>query len=154
MRLFRRRRGSPPLGHQLGHGEGESFEPLTGLGGHSEDRQPTSHQIGFDHLGELSTIGHIDLVQRHHARPVLQPAMRAEFGLDDVQVGERVASGFVGGAVDHVSDRLAALDVTQEVVPQTAALAGALDQSGNIGDGEGDRTGHHHPRFGIRVVKG
>ena len=57
-----------------------------------------------------------------------------------VEVGDRVAAGLEGGAVDHVHQRGAALDVAQEVVAETAALAGALDQAGHVGHGEGDVT--------------
>ena len=64
------------------------------------------------------------------------PPYDAELALDHVEVGERVAAGLHRGHVDDVHERGAALDVAQEVVAEAAALAGALDQAGHVGDGE------------------
>ena len=50
--------------------------------------------------------------------------------------------------VDDVHDGGAALDVAQEVVAETAALAGALDQTGDVRHGERGVTGLHHAQVG------
>ena len=44
--------------------------------------------------------------------------------------------GLERGAVEHVHERRAALDVAQELQAQALALAGARDQAGHVGDGE------------------
>ena len=69
--------------------------------------------------------------------------MFGEFVLDDAQVRERLASWLPGGAVDDMDDGLAALDVTKKIVAETASLAGALDETGHISDGERGLAGHH-----------
>ena len=56
--------------------------------------------------------------------------------------------GSMRGGVDDVHQRGAALDVAQEVVAQAAALAGALDQAGDVGDGEGRLAGRDHAEVG------
>ena len=60
---------------------------------------------------------------------------------------DRVAAGLDRGGVDDVHERGAALDVAQEVVAEAAALAGALDQAGHVGDGERGVAGRR-PRRG------
>ena len=62
--------------------------------------------------------------------------VRGEFGEDDVEVAERVAAGLERRAVEHVHQRGAALDVAEELQPEALALAGALDEAGDVGDGE------------------
>src|SRR5665647_3381976 len=42
--------------------------------------------------------------------------------------------------VEHVHQQRRALDVRQEAVPQPGALAGSLDESGDVGDGQPDQA--------------
>jgi len=146
-----RRRGGhlgATLAHDLGHREDEFGQTLTGLRRDREDPVSGCFDVGGDDFGQVAGIGHVDLVQSHQARPVFQAAVVGQLLLDDLQIAERFASGFPGGAVDDVDDGLAPLDVAQEVVAQAAAFAGSLDQAGHIGDGEGGFSGHHHAQIG------
>ena len=93
-------------------------------------------------------VGHVDLVEGHQPRPVLEAAVAGQLVLDDVEVVDRVAAGLDGGGVDDVHQRRAALDVAQEVVAEAAALAGALDQAGHVGDGERRVAGAHDAEVG------
>ncbi len=74
--------------------------------------------------------------------------MVGELALDDVQVVHRVAAGLQGGCVDDVHQGGAALDVPQELVAESAPLAGPLDESGNVGDRERDVAGPDHAEVG------
>ena len=103
-------------------------------GRHLEDTQPARLEVGPDESGDLARIGDVGLVERDQAGTVLEPAVRLELGLDDVEIRQRVAARVDRGAVDDVDQRGAALDVAQEVVAQAAAFAGALDQSGHVGN--------------------
>ena len=101
-------------------------------------------------------VGQVDLVQRDQPHAVLEAAASGELGLDHLEVVDRVAARFVGTEVDHVDDRLAALDVAQEVEAEATPLGGALDQAGHVGDGVGHVARHddaeiRHER-GERVV--
>ena len=80
------------------------------------DRQAPGPQIGGTSSASSRGVGDVDLVQRDQPGPVLQSAVGGELGLDHVQVGQRVAARLEGGAVDHVHQGRAALDVAQEVV--------------------------------------
>ena len=71
-----------------------------------------------------------------------------QFGLDDRQIGERIAVRFQRAAVKHVHQCSAALHVTQEVVAQALALAGAFDQARDVGDGEADIAGLDNAEVG------
>ena len=56
--------------------------------------------------------------------------------------------GSMVARVDDVHEGRAALDVAQEVVAEAAAVGGALDQSGHVGDGERHVAGAHDPEVG------
>ena len=69
---------------------------------------------------------------------------------------DRVAAGLESGAVDHVHEHRAALDVPEEVEPETTALGRARDEARHVGHGEdliarGDDAELRHER-GERVV--
>ena len=67
------------------------------------------------------------------------------------------SSGRLGrrGQVDHDAQHPGPLDVAQELVPEAAALAGALDEPGDVGDDEvGVLVDLTTPRCGSRVVNG
>ena len=99
-------------------------------------RRPALGEVVEDHVGDLVAVGHVDLVEGHQARAVLEAAVAAQLVLDDVEVVERVAARLDRRGVDDVHQRGAALDVAQEVVAEAAAVGGALDQAGHVGDGE------------------
>ena len=136
------------------HGELELVQPLTGHGGDDEHPVPGLLQVWRDDLGEITAIRDIHLVQRHEPGPVLQSAVGRQFCLNHLEVGDRVASRFVGGQVHHVHDGQAAFDVAQEVEPQPTALGCALDQPGDVRDGVGHVTGHHDSQVGHQRGEG
>src|SRR5690606_24003682 len=114
-----------------------------------EDPQAPLLQLADHELRDLGRVGHVGLVQGHQPRAVAELdagdlAVPGELVLDDVEVRKRIAAGLDGGAVDDVDQRGTALDVPQEVVAQAATLAGALDQSGDVGDGERRVAGRDH----------
>ena len=139
---FRIGLGGTRLLHQLGHGVDEWFEPRTRLGGNGEDREATSLDVGLDHLGEVIAVGYVHLVESHQTRAILQTTVRRQLTLDDVEVADRITSGFIGGAVDDVDDGSTPFDVTQEVKSQSLALGGTGDESGHVGHGVRRLTGH------------
>src|SRR5665647_3943988 len=67
---------------------------------------------------------------------------------DDVQVADRVAVRLECGAVEHMHQHRAPLDVAQELQAKTLALAGARDEAGHVGDGEPGGTGLHDAEIG------
>ncbi len=109
---------------------------------------PRASKSWQDDVGEVAAVGDVDLVERDQPGPVRQAAVRRQLVLDHVEVGDRVAPGLHGGGVDDVDQRGAPLDVAQEVVAEAAALAGALDEAGDVGDGEGGVAGRDHAEVG------
>ena len=91
----------------------------------------------------------VGLRQREHARQRRQPRIvRAQLGLDRRVVCERVRA--VGGIeVEHVHEQARALDVGEEVVAQAGALAGALDEPGDVGDDELALGALERPEHGL-----
>ena len=150
------RRGGPRRQTDLGHGEGQLAQPF--VGGRGDRRRPASRAPrGRPRPSSASSlrVGHVDLVERDHPRPVVQAAVGLELGLDHVEVGDRVAAGLHGGAVDDVHQHAAALDVAQELLPEPLALARASDQAGHVGHGEAHLAGLDHARgSGTSVVNG
>ena len=153
---LRRGRGDGVAGglDDLGHGEAELAEAFVARRGNFEDLVAAGFQFGADELGHVLAVGQVDLVQGHQAGAVVQRnhfAVRAgvahvhgvllKLRLDDGEVGERVAVRFQRSAVQHVHQGGAALHVAQEVVAQALAFAGALDQAGDVGDGEAHIAG-------------
>ena len=113
-------------------------------GGDDVDLVAPLLEVGRHHLGELAGLGDVGLVEDDDAGALGQRTA-AEVGvgdvggellLDDVEVGERVATGFEGGAVDDVGQHGAALDVPEELQAQASAQVRAGDQPGDVGDGE------------------
>ena len=61
----------------------------------------------------------------------------------------------LGRDVEHVHEQARALDVGEEVVPEPGALAGALDQPGDVGDHElAFGSSSSTPSTGESVVNG
>ena len=76
----------------------------------------------------------VGLGEHEHARQRRQlGAVGGELGLDRRVVVRRVGA-VERREVEHVDEHPAALDVGQEVVAETGALRGALDQPGDVGD--------------------
>ena len=77
---------------------------------------------------------------------------RPPYGASSCSITSRSSTGLrpgsMRGGVDDVHERRAALDVAQEVVAEAAALAGALDQAGHVGDGERRVAGGDHAEVG------
>ena len=117
-------------------------------GADREDRPATLRDVLGDDVGHVAAVGHVDLVQGHQTGPVLEAAVLLQLLLDHLEVPGRVAARLHGREVDDVHDRGAALDVAQEVVAETAPLAGALDQPGDVGDGERGVARLHHAEVG------
>ena len=122
-------RGRAGGGHDLGHREGQLAQPLPRGGADREDPQPLLAQVVDDDVGQVAAVGDVDLVERHQPGPVLEAAVAAQLVLDHREVVDRVAARLHRRGVDDVHQRGAALDVAEELVAETAALAGALDQA-------------------------
>src|SRR5690606_7321365 len=60
------------------------------------------------------------------------------------------STGVEGGAVEHVHERGAALDVAQELKSQPLALAGTLDEAGHVGDRVAALAGLHDAEVGMQ----
>ncbi len=67
------------------------------------------------------------------------------------EIGSRPGSG---RAVDDVREHGAALEMTEEVEAETAALTGAGDQAGHVATVKVVSPDCTTPRFGTRVVNG
>jgi hypothetical protein len=124
-------------------------------GRRDEERpQPARLEVGLHHLGELTGLGHVDLVEHHEARAVGKAAVGLQLRLDHVEVGERVAARLERGAVEDVDERGTALDVTEELQPQALALTGTGMRPGTSATVKRTPSASTTPRFGTRVVKG
>ena len=145
-------------GHHPPQREGQLAQTFPGHGGHLEHRPAALLDVGAHEVGELSRLGHVDLVEHHRTGPVREVAERGvalqsrpvgrQLGLQRVNVRYRVATGFHCGAIDHVDENRAALDVTEKVQAQPATGGCAGDQAGHVGDGEGVLPGRHHAEVG------
>ncbi len=145
------------LGDQFGHGKGKVAQAFTAHCGDLEDAVAALFQFRTHELGHVAAVRHVDLVQGDQARAFVQRddlaigageggvgLVGVELGLDDVQVGDRVAVGFKSAAVEHVHQCGAAFDVAQEFVAQALALRGAGDQARDVGNGVADIAGFDH----------
>ncbi len=146
-------------GHHVPQGEDQRPQAIPA------DRRDLQHgpaellgDLIADEFGEFAGVGNVDLVEHHSARPVGEiPECRVtlqgrliggQLGFQGLDIGDRVAAGFHGGAVDDMDQHRAPFQVTQEIQAETAAGGGAGDQAGHIGDGEGVVTGGHHAQIG------
>ena len=127
-------------------------------GGDLDDGQAALLEDRAHQLGELARLGHVDLVERDEARTVGEVALGAavllELVLDRVEVADRVAAGVERGAVEHVHEHVAALDVAQELQAEALALARAGDEAGHVGDGEDRVAGGDHAEVGHQRREG
>src|SRR3546814_20073368 len=60
-----------------------------------------------------------------------------------------LATGLERGAVEHVDERAAALDMTEELQAETASFAGAFDEPWDVGDREPDVAGLDDAEVGV-----
>ncbi len=122
------------FGDPFSQGERERTDALPGGAAHGEHSQPTSGDLGRDQVCQVTAIRYVNLVEDDHPRPVRQVrGVRGQFGLDDVEVADGITAGLEGGAVQHVHDDRAALDMAQELKPQAASGTGAGDQAWDVG---------------------
>ena len=123
------------------HGEAELGGGLRGSCRDFKDPVAAGLQIRADELGHVLAVGQVHLVQCHQAGAVVQGNHFAvlarvahvhgvlfQFGLDDGEVGERVAVRFERAAVQDVHQGGAALHVAEEVVAEALAFAGAFNE--------------------------
>src|SRR5512133_41155 len=143
-----RRLGGTSSHDQTSHSVDQLVQALAASGGNRKDLKSPVAQLTNSELGNLQGIGDVDLVQRDEPRPIFQPSMLFQLRLDDIKIGDGIAAPFVGGAVDHMDDRSASLDMTQKVEPETAALTSTCDQARYISDGKADITSDHDPQIG------
>ncbi len=134
-----------PLGNRADH----RVHSLPGDRGHLEVGYPGRldplAQLRRDLRGSFD----IDLVADHDLGPVCEFCrMQFELAVDGVVVFERIARLVAAREVDHVDDERCALDVSQELVPEPLAFAGALDEAGNVGHDEGPLAGPDHTEVG------
>src|SRR6201996_6973523 len=139
---FRRHRAG--LLDDLGHGELQLAQALRGSGGDLVDGEAACFKLRLNQVGEVAGLGDVHLVEHDDPRAVgeagacqagaYQFLVGGEFGLDRVQVGDRVTAGLVRRAVKDMHERRAALDVAQEVEAEALALARTGNQAGHVGD--------------------
>src|SRR4051794_21275413 len=118
-----------------------------------EDIKTARLEIGAYKARDLQRIRYVGLVERDESRTVAQIAagrlgVGGQLGLDDVEIGQRVTTRIDRGAVDDVNQCGATLDVTQEVVAESAALARTLDQPRYVCDRERRRAGRDDAQVG------
>ena len=132
-----------------------------------DDLQSAAFELGPDHLGHRLAVGQVRLVQGHDAGPLIQRhhavaalgedrlhCIGRQFGLDGLEVGDGIAIGLQGAAVQHVDQGCAAFDVTQELQSEPLALGGAGDQTGDVGHGVADLSGLDHTQVGHQGGEG
>ena len=122
--------------------------------------EPGRDILGHD-VGELPRVRHVHLVERDQPRPRRELAAQRgrvaeEFVLQCFDVRDRIAARLERGAVDHVHEHRAALDVPEEVQPEATAFGRARDEARHVGHREylvarGDDAELRHQR-GERVV--
>ncbi|CAN3970680.1 Queuosine ECF transporter S component QueT, partial [Dysosmobacter welbionis] len=91
----------------------------------------------------------VHLVGDHDLGPLRQVrAVLLQLRVDGVKVLHRVPA-LAAGHVNHMDQQAAAVHVPQEVVAQAGALAGALNDAGNVRHDEADAVLYpHHAQIG------
>ena len=130
------------------------MQALAAPGRDRKNLQPPIPQLPHSKLSDPLRVRDVDLVQRNQSRPIFQPAVRLQFRLDDIKIGNRVAARLIGGAVDHMHDCSATFDMAEEVEPEPTALAGACDQPRHVSNREADITGDHDTEIRHQGRKG
>ena len=127
---------------ELAEREAEAAKALVAHGRDLEDAEAARLEFGPHELSEFARLGDVDLVERDELRALEQRHLaigyrvRGELAQDDLEVGDRVAAGLERRAVDDVQQRRASLDVAEELEAEALALARALDEARDVGDGE------------------
>ena len=116
-------------GAELG---GELVETFAGLGRHGDDgARPRRASSDCQGLVATGRIEQVHLVERDDGGPVEQDG--TEGGqLATHRVERRTGCCPAFGCVHHIDERRGALDVREEAVAEPRALAGALDQPGDV----------------------
>ena len=143
------------LAHHLTNAKHELVHARTGGGGHAEVRDALA-------LGELHHAGVVLLGTRQVALVAHDDGgalsklvgIHGELGLDDLVVVNRVTTLIGTAQVDDVHDEGRALHVAQELVAQTLALAGALDEAGDVRDDVVVVLNAHHAEVGLERGEG
>jgi hypothetical protein len=137
-----------------------SAQPFPRDSGDLEDAIAALLEHRLHHLREVAGVGHVDLVERDQLRALQQWHLTVGHGIsgelseNDVEVGERIAPGFEGGAVDDVQQGRATLDVAQELEPQALALARTFDETRHVGDGVTRRARLDDAEVGVQRREG
>ena len=120
-----------------------------GGGGHFKEPQALGLHVGLELFQQFPVLQDVGLVGHHqHLAAGQVGAVLLELGADGVEVLHGVAA-LAAGHVHHMDEQTAAVDVTQEVVAQTGALSGTLDDAGDVGHDEGDAVVHEdHAQVG------
>ncbi len=92
-------RSRPGGGDDLGHRERQLAQALVARRGHLEDPEPALLEVRQDDVGELAAVGHVDLVERDQAGPVLEAAVPAS----SFSMTSRSDSGSRPGSIVAVS---------------------------------------------------
>ena len=123
---------------------------LMGGGGHGEELVAQPLHMGAEGVQllrirqQISLVGHGDLGAGGQLRAILP-----QLGVDGVKVRDGVAS-LAAGHIHQMHQQTAAVDVPQEVVPQSGTLAGALDDAGDVRHDEADALVHvDHTQIGV-----
>ena len=121
-----------------GGGHGEEFVALRlHMGAEGVQLLRVRQQVGLVGHGDLGAGGQLG-------------AVLPQLGVDGVEVGDGVAA-LAAGHVHQMHQQAAAVDVPQEVVAQPGALAGALDDAGDVRHDEAGALVHiHHAQIGVQ----
>src|SRR6267142_806749 len=111
-------------------------KPIDTLPGRRGDRDGLAAARG-ERLHEgghvVASLGQVDLVQGDKLGPLTETvAVRVELAVDRGDVRERV----LARRVDDMDDEARPLDVAQELLAESRALARALDEAGDVSDDE------------------
>ena len=117
--------------------------------------QPAAAEVVAHELGELASVRHVYLVEddepwAFHERDAAFRGIQllcvgSELGLQQVEVGERIAARLDGRAVDDMDDHRAALDVPEELQTEASSLRRSGDEAGHVGDRVALLPRLHHP---------
>jgi len=124
---------------------------LMGGGGHGEELVAQRLHMGAEGIQLRRVHQKIRLVGHGDLRPCSQlRAVLLQLRVDGVKVRDGVPP-LAAGHVHQMHQQTAPVDVPQEIVAQTRALAGALDDAGDVRHDEADALVHiHHPQIGIQ----
>ena len=127
------RLGLAGLVDERGHRPDERAEPVAGDGRDDEAGLAVGHEAELVGVGRAGDVG---LRADDEPRPLEQlgPVGAELVEQDPLLLGGRGA--VERGEVDEQAQHPGPLDVAEELVAEAAALAGALDQAGDVGDDE------------------